>query len=168
MQMEKVDSFKEAMSNYPTGVTVVTAIDENDTPIGLTVNSFASVSLDPLLVLWSIDKRVSTYDTFTKIDQFAINILGDDQADIASLFASRHQDRFANCDWHQSEHQLPIIKDAIASLQCKTFKRVEAGDHMILIGEIIEIEVEKKLPLLYHDRKMGAFPTAFHEENRSV
>lgn len=166
--MEKVDSFKEAMANYPTGVTVVTAIDEKGTPIGLTVNSFASVSLDPLLVLWSIDKRVSTYETFTKIDRFAINILGDNQADVATLFASRHQDRFANCAWDLSEYKLPIIKDTIASLQCKTFKRVEAGDHMILIGEIIEIDVEKKLPLLYHGRKMGALPTAFHEENGGV
>lgn len=166
--MDNVDLFKRAMGNYPTGVTVVTALDKEGAPIGLTVNSFASVSLDPLLVLWSIDKRVSTYDTFKEIDQFAINILGDNQADIANLFASHHQDRFANCEWHQSAHQLPIIKDAIASLQCKTFKRVEAGDHMILIGEIIDIDVEKKSPLLYHGRKMGALPTAFHEENGGV
>lgn len=164
MQMEKVDSFKEAMANYPTGVTVVTAVDEKGTPIGLTVNSFASVSLDPLLVLWSIDKRVSTYDTFTKIDQFAINILGEQQADIATLFASRNQDRFANCAWTLSENGLPIIDGANAKLQCKTFKRVEAGDHMILIGEIIDIDVEKKSPLLYHGRKMGALPTSFHSK----
>ena len=163
--MEKVNAFKEAMANYPTGVTVVTAMDENNTPIGLTVNSFASVSLDPLLVLWSIDKRVSTHDTFNEIDQFAINILGGNQADIANLFAGSQQDRFGNCEWHQSVHQLPLIDDAIAKLQCKTFKRVEAGDHMILIGEIIDIDVEKNVPLLYHGRKMGALPTAFHEEN---
>lgn len=161
---EKTNAFKEAMANYPTGVTVVTAIDDNDNPIGLTVNSFASVSLDPLLVLWSIDKRVSTYETFKKIDQFAINLLADNQADIASLFAKSHQDRFANCDWYQSQHQLPIIKGAMASLQCKTFKQIEAGDHTILIGEIIAIDVEKKGPLVYHGRKMGALPASFHEQ----
>lgn len=160
---EKTNLFKEALANYPTGVTVVTATDENHTPIGLTVNSFASVSLDPLLVLWSIDKRVSTYETFKKIDKFAINILADNQAEIASLFASRNQDRFANCDWISSEHNLPIIKGAIALLQCRTFKQIEAGDHMILIGEIIEIDVEKNLPLVYHGRKMGALPAIFHE-----
>lgn len=75
----KVNSFKEAMANYPTGVSVVTAIDENDNPIGLTVNSFASVSVDPLLILWSIDNKVSTYEAFKKVDQFAVNILADDQ-----------------------------------------------------------------------------------------
>lgn len=168
MELEKIDLFKAAMGNYPTGVTVVTALDENDQPIGLTVNSFASVSLDPLLVLWSIDKRVSTYDTFAKIDQFAINILANDQADVAMLFASRNVDRFSNCDWTLSENHLPVIKNANATLQCKTFKHVEAGDHMILIGEIIDIDVDQKNPLLYHNRKMGALPAVFHEENGGV
>lgn len=161
---EKINAFKEAMANYPTGVTIVTATDSDGNPIGLTVNSFASVSLDPLLVLWSIDKRVSTYETFTKIDQFAINLLADNQADIASLFARSHQDRFANCDWYASQHQLPIIKGAMASLQCKTFKQIEAGDHTILIGEVIDIAVDKKGPLVYHGRKMGALPASFHEQ----
>lgn len=161
---EKINAFKEAMANYPTGVTIVTATDSDGNPIGLTVNSFASVSLDPLLVLWSIDKRVSTYETFTKIDQFAINLLADNQADIASLFARSHQDRFANCDWYPSQHQLPIIKGAMASLQCKTFKQIEAGDHTILIGEVIDIAVDKKGPLVYHGRKMGALPASFHEQ----
>ena len=161
---EKINAFKEAMANYPTGVTIVTATDSDGNPIGLTVNSFASVSLDPLLVLWSIDKRVSTYETFTKIDQFAINLLADNQADIASLFARSHQDRFANCDWYQSQHQLPIIKGAMSSLQCKTFKQIEAGDHTILIGEVIDIAVDKKGPLVYHGRKMGALPASFHEQ----
>lgn len=161
---EKVNYFKEAMANYPTGVTVVTAIDEKDTPIGLTVNSFASVSLDPLLILWSIDKRVSTYEAFKKVDTFAVNILADNQAEIASLFASRKQDRFANCEWYHSEHQLPIIKGTIATLQCRNFKQVEAGDHMILVGEVIDITVEDQTPLLYHGRKMGPLPAIFHNE----
>ncbi|QNK90453.1 flavin reductase family protein [Sporosarcina sp. resist] len=153
------------MANYPTGVTVVTAIDEEDAPIGLTVNSFASVSLDPLLILWSIDKRVSTYEAFKKVDKFAVNILADNQAEIASLFASRtsNQDRFVNCDWDLSKYKLPIIKGTMATLQCKTFKQIEAGDHTILIGEISEITVEKKRPLVYHGRKMEALPENFHE-----
>jgi len=114
----KVNSFKEAMANYPTGVSVVTAIDENDNPIGLTVNSFASVSVDPLLILWSIDNKVSTYEAFKKVDQFAVNILADDQEKIASTFARSidSHERFANSRWYQSEHHLPIIKDATATL----------------------------------------------------
>ena len=161
--LDKVNSFKEAMANYPTGVTVVTTIDEKDNPIGLTVNSFASVSLDPLLILWSIDKRVSTYESFLKVDKFAVSILADNQADIAALFASRNTDRFANCKWNLSANHLPIIHGAAATLQCNVFKRIEAGDHTIFIGEISEITVEKKSPLVYHGRKMGALPSSFHE-----
>ncbi|WP_432353804.1 flavin reductase family protein [Sporosarcina sp. A2] len=162
---DKVSSFKEAMANYPTGVTVVTTIDEEGNPIGLTVNSFASVSLDPLLILWSIDKRVSTYESFKKVDKFAVNILADNQAEIASVFASRtsNQERFEKSDWDLSKNNLPIIKRAMATLQCKTFKQIEAGDHTIIIGEISEIVVEKKSPLVYQGRKMGALPTNFHE-----
>lgn len=165
INLDKVNYFKEAMANYPTGVTVVTAIDEEGNPIGLTVNSFASVSIDPLLILWSIDKRVSTYELFKKVDKFAVNILAENQAEVASLFASRtsNQKRFSNSDWDLSEYNLPVIKGTMATLQCKTFKQIEAGDHTILIGEISEISVEKKSPLVYHGRKMGALPASFHE-----
>lgn len=160
----KVNSFKEAMANYPTGVSVVTAIDENDNPIGLTVNSFASVSLEPLLVLWSIDKRVSTYEEFKKVEQFAINILASNQKEIASLFASSNKNRFANSEWKLSQYNLPIIRGTVATLQCKTYKKVKAGDHVILIGEVSDVSLDKKTPLLYHGRKMGAFPVSFHED----
>ena len=159
---DQVNTFKAAMANYPTGVTIVTTIDNKNNPIGLTVNSFASVSLDPLLILWSIDKRVSTYHIFKKVDKFAVNILSEDQAAIASLFASRNRDRFANCEWNFSKNNLPIIKGAAAALQCETFKRVEAGDHTILIGEITDISFENNPPLLYHARKIGALPASFH------
>ncbi len=161
---EKINFFKEAMSNYPTGVNVVTTVDENREPFGLTVNSFASVSLDPLLILWSIDNTVSTFDKFMNTDTFAVNILAENQAEIASLFAGSEEGRFENCEWNYSKHDLPIISGAMASLQCKVFNKVEAGDHVILIGEIFQIDVQEKSPLLYHKRKLGAFPASFHEE----
>lgn len=164
-QSTNISLFKEAMGNYPTGVTVVTAFDENEKPIGLTVNSFASVSLDPLLVLWSIDKKVFTYETFKKIDKFAVNILAGDQKEVALLFATKNADRFGNSDWGKSAFGLPIIEGALASLQCKTFQAVEAGDHTILIGEVVDIHVEDKDPLLYHGRNIGPFPKVFHEND---
>jgi flavin reductase (DIM6/NTAB) family NADH-FMN oxidoreductase RutF len=156
-------TFKSVMGNYPTGVTVVTTIDKDGTPVGLTVNSFASVSLDPTLVLWSIDHKVSTLDIFTGADKFAIHTLAGDQGDICSLFASKGVDRFANCDWSLSEHGLPIISGAYAVLQCKSFKQIEAGDHTILIGEVIDIHHEDKEPLLYHKRKFGSIPEEFYK-----
>lgn len=161
---EQIDRFKKAMGNYPTGVTVVTAFDENNKPIGLTVNSFASVSLDPLLILWSIDNRVSTYESFLKTDKFSINILASDQSDLCTLFSSRVEDRFGQCDWKESDLNLPILSDALAVLQCKTFKKVEAGDHTIMIGEVIDITNEEKEPLLYHRRNLGAIPEEFYKK----
>ena len=88
-QSKRIESFKTAMGNYPTGVTVVTALDQQGKPMGMTVNSFASVSLDPLLVLWSIDKKAFLYEEFLKADKFVVNILAEDQSDLCNLFASR-------------------------------------------------------------------------------
>lgn len=161
---DKINKFREAMANYPTGVSVVTTTDKDNNPTGLTVNSFASVSLDPLLILWSIDNNVSTYDKFMEVDKFTVNILAENQAEIATLFASSESDRFTNCEWNFSKDNLPIISGAMTSLQCNVFNKIEAGDHIIFIGEIFDINVTKKAPLLYHNRKMGPLPAAFHEK----
>lgn len=155
--------FKEVMGNYPTGVTVVTTVDENGTPLGLTVNSFASVSIDPLLILWSIDKRVSSHDVFKNTDKFAVHVLAGDQGDICGLFATKGTDRFSNCEWQLSNQKLPVIAGAAGVLQCKTFKTIDAGDHTILIGEVVEIESNNKEPLLYHKRKFGPIPDEFYK-----
>lgn len=160
--MEKITRYRETMGNYPTGVTVVTAFDEDKKPMGLTVNSFASVSLDPLLILWSIDKRVGSYEQFLKTDKFAVNILAEDQSDLCILFSSKVEDRFSQCDWKESELNLPVLADTLATLQCKTYRQVEAGDHTILIGEVIDITNVDKGPLMYHRRKMGAIPGSFY------
>ncbi|MEK5068362.1 flavin reductase family protein [Sporosarcina sp. FSL K6-1508] len=159
---EQVASFKEAMGNYPTGVTVVTAYDADKKPMGLTVNSFASVSLEPLLILWSIDKRVSTYSDFLSTEKFSVNILAEDQSDLCTLFSSRVADRFSQCDWKESDLQLPVLSNTLAVLQCKTVQQIEAGDHTILIGEVLDIQNEGKEPLLYHRRNIGAIPESFY------
>ncbi|WP_227937702.1 flavin reductase family protein [Alkalihalobacillus deserti] len=150
------------MGNYPTGVTVVTTSDEQGVPVGLTVNSFASVSLDPLLVLWSIDHKVSSLDIFKNAGKFAVHVLAGDQQDLCKLFASKDMDRFSNCEWNSSEYGLPVVSGAFAVLQCKTFKQVEAGDHTILIGEVLDIQLDDKEAMLYHNRKFGPIPAEFH------
>jgi flavin reductase (DIM6/NTAB) family NADH-FMN oxidoreductase RutF len=161
--LDQIDRFKQAMGNYPTGVTVVTAFDENDKPMGLTVNSFASVSLEPLLVLWSINNGAGSYKDFLKTEKFAVNILASDQEDLCTLFSSRVEDRFGDCDWKKSELDLPILSDSLAVLQCKVFKKVDAGDHTIMIGEVLDIHNEEKEPLLYHRRTIGAIPETFYK-----
>ncbi|WP_210471687.1 flavin reductase family protein [Sporosarcina sp. 6E9] len=151
------------MGNYPTGVTVVTAFDENNEPMGLTVNSFASVSLEPLLILWSINNGAGSYNDFLKTDKFAVNILASDQADLCTLFSSKVEDRFGVCDWEKSELNLPVLAGSLATLQCKVYKKVDAGDHTIMIGEVLDIHNEEKEPLLYHKRTIGAIPETFYK-----
>lgn len=161
---EKQMLFKQALGNYPTGVTIVTTTDENGTPVGLTVNSFASVSLDPLMVLWSIDHKVSSLDTFTKSGKFAIHILEANQQELCMNFASKNVDRFSTCEWALSQQELPVIKGAFAVLECKTHQTIVAGDHTILIGEVTNIQVdEEKDPMLYHRRQFGPIPSSFYE-----
>jgi len=162
LKEDKQMLFKEVMGNYPTGVTIVTTIDHEGNPVGLTVNSFASVSLDPLLILWSIDHKVSTLEAFTDGESFAVHVLAGDQQELCKTFSSKNIDRFSLCNWSTSEHNLPIIDGAFAVLQCKTFNKVEAGDHTILIGEVIDIQIEKKEPMLYHRRRFSSIPTAFY------
>ncbi|MHC0038917.1 flavin reductase family protein [Pseudoneobacillus sp. C159] len=161
--MDNVSKYKELLGNYPTGVTVVTTTDEKGTPLGLTVNSFASVSINPLLILWSIDKNVSSYEPFVNSGKFAVNILAADQGDICILFATKGTDRFNNCEWELSPHKLPILSGTIGVLQCKTYQAIDAGDHTILIGEVIEIQNVNKEPLLYHKRKFGKIPSPFYQ-----
>ncbi len=160
--IDKQTLYKEVMGNYPTGVTIVTTKDGQGTPVGLTVNSFASVSLDPLMILWSIDHSVSSLDVFKNAEKFAVNILTGDQKDLCKTFASKNIDRFENCHWKSSEHDLPVISDTFAVLQCETFKTIEAGDHTILIGKVLDIDKADKDPMLYHRRNFGPIPTDFY------
>ncbi|MBP3040595.1 flavin reductase family protein [Bacillaceae bacterium Marseille-Q3522] len=150
------------MGNYPTGVTVVTTTDEEKVPVGLTVNSFASVSLDPTLILWSIDHKVSSHDVFKNADKFAVQILAADQSDLCMLFASKGTDRFGNCVWKFSDHQLPLLAGVCGILQCKNIRQIDAGDHTILIGEVFDIQKTDKEPLLYHRRNFGKIPNEFY------
>ncbi|KAB0442531.1 flavin reductase family protein [Lysinibacillus fusiformis] len=158
---DHVAAFKLALGNYPTGVTVVTACHETN-PIGLTVNSFASVSIDPLLILWSLDKKSQLHPYFMSVEKFAVNILASDQEQLCTLFASKVPDRFAQAKWSTSSLGLPILHDTAAILQCKSFQQIDAGDHTIFIGQVLDITNSQKEPLLYHRRHIGQIPKSFY------
>ena len=162
--MEKQVTFKSIMGNYPTGVCVITSTTNEGVPVGLTVNSFASVSLDPTLILWSIDKRVHSYEVFKNTKNFVVHILSSEQASICSLFATKDVDRFSNCKWKMSANNQPIIMDCAAVLECQTFKTVDAGDHLIIIGEVTDLQNNEKDPLMYHRRNFGPIPEQFYQE----
>ncbi|MEH7125122.1 flavin reductase family protein [Bacillus sp. JJ1773] len=166
---EKQDLFKQIMGSYPTGVTIVTTTNENGMPVGLTVNSFASVSLDPPMLLWSIDHGVSSLKEFTEGGKFAVHVLAAEQRELCKVFASKHEDRFSTCEWSLSENGLPIIENVVGVFECKTFKAIEAGDHTVLIGEVMDIKVEKeKDPMLYHRRVFGPIPADFYTQKTPV
>ncbi|MGG1396576.1 flavin reductase family protein [Bacillus salipaludis] len=163
------DLFKQIMGNYPTGVTIVTTTKEDGTPVGLTVNSFASVSLEPLMVLWSIDHRSSLLKEFKEGGKFAVHVLAEEQIELCKTFATKHDDRFSTCDWELSSNGLPIIDGVLGVFECKTFKDIEAGDHTVFIGEVTDLQINKeKDPMLYHLRNFGPIPKEFYQPKQTV
>lgn len=129
-------ALRDAFGTFMTGVTVVTAIDEEGQPLGFTANSFASVSLDPALLLVQISRNSVNYVKFTTAKGFAVNILSEGQKDISSTFARPVEDRFAGLDWQAGPEGSPILPDVAAWFDCTLHQVIEAGDHAILLGRV--------------------------------
>lgn len=134
--VDKIRELRDAFGSFMTGVTVVTTCTADGTPLGFTANSFASVSLDPALLLVSIAKTSSNYHHFANAPHFAINILAEGQKDVSNIFARPSEDRFANLAWSKSEYENPVIDQVSAWFDCTTYQMVDAGDHAILIGQV--------------------------------
>ena len=134
--VNNIRELRDAFGSFMTGVTVVTTSKQDGIPLGFTANSFASVSLDPALLLVSIAKTSSNYDHFAQASHFAINILAEEQKDISNTFARPSDDRFANLAWSMSPNQNPLIDQVSAWFDCTTHQIVDAGDHAILIGKV--------------------------------
>jgi flavin reductase (DIM6/NTAB) family NADH-FMN oxidoreductase RutF len=142
-------AFRQALGNYPTGVTVVTTTDVDGTPRGLTANSFTSVSLDPALVLVCLGKSTASHPVFMAATHFAVNILADDQREVSGLFASKAPDKFAQAAWHTGVTGAPLIDGSVAWFDCTVHQRVDAGDHTILIGQVQDMGQRTARPLGY-------------------
>ncbi len=127
--------YRSALASFTTGVTVVTTTDDAGQGHGLTVNSFTSVSLDPPLVLWCLGNKSDSYDLFAKTDHYAVNILAAGEADFAMRFAGKGDQQLARDEFTTLKTGAPILAQAIATFDCKVVQRVEAGDHLILIGQ---------------------------------
>jgi len=134
--VNKIRELRDAFGSFMTGVTVVTTCKDDGTPLGFTANSFASVSLDPALLLVSIAKTSSNYHHFADASHFAINILAEEQKNVSNTFARPSDDRFAQLVWSKSEYQNPLIDGVSAWFDCTTYQVVDAGDHAILIGKV--------------------------------
>ncbi|MBC3387537.1 MULTISPECIES: p-hydroxyphenylacetate 3-hydroxylase reductase component [unclassified Pseudomonas] len=143
-------AFRRALGNFATGVTVVTAATEDGRKVGVTANSFNSVSLDPPLILWSIDKRSSSHDVFEAASHFAVNVLAADQIDLSNNFARPKDDRFAEIEFEAGEGGAPVFVDCSARFHCEKFQQVDGGDHWIMIGKVVAFDDFGRSPLLYH------------------
>lgn len=130
-------AFRQLLGCFPTGVAVITTVDANGRPAGLTCNSFSSVSLEPPLVLFSLRKASKLVDTFRGAEGFAINILTQKQDGLSGRFASsKIEDKFDGVAWNGGALGLPVLQDCLASFECTTFSCHEAGDHLVFIGEV--------------------------------
>lgn len=140
---------RNAFGTFLTGVTVVTTLEENGTPRGFTVNSFTSLSLDPPMLLICIDRTAESFQVFTSQSGFAVSVLNEDQTDISSLFASKREDKFTSAPWTPSRQGYPFIDNACAVFDCERQNIVDAGDHVILIGRIVDYRYTDRIGLGY-------------------
>ena len=140
---------RDAFGCYATGVAVVTCAPKGAPAVGMTINSFTSVSLEPPLILWCLDKSAFRFPTFSEADNYAVNVLSADQRAVSQAFASTKA-RIADHETLLWETGAPILKDCLASFDCRVFDRRSAGDHLVMIGEVVRFEAAKTgQPLVY-------------------
>jgi len=143
------DEFRSAMSRFASGVTVVTTRDEAGQPSGITVSSFASLSLEPPLVLICIDKRTHIHSLLVEGRHFAVNVLAEDQEILSRRFASRDVDRFSGTGYTDGVTGVPILNDVLTAIECRVVQVCTGGDHTIFIGEVEHALVSDGKPLAY-------------------
>lgn len=152
-------AFRHALSQFPTGVTVVTAMHDGH-PIGMTANSFSSVSLQPPLVLWSVAASALSHDAFAGAGAFAIHFLGADYHHLATRFAGRGVAKFEGVAQETGVTGAPLITDLAPILECRSWARYPGGDHTILVGEVVRIVERTHEPLLFHSGQLRSIARA--------
>ncbi len=143
-------SFRNALGRFVTGVTIVTTLDGAGRPVGLTANSFNSVSLDPPMVLWSLALRSRNLPVFEAARHFAVNILASDQRALSDRFARPVADRFAGVAWRPGQSGVPVLDGVTAVFECINESRVAGGDHLVFLGRVRAFEHFDREPLIYH------------------
>ena len=145
------DDLRAALGQFATGVTIITAAPPGGAPVGLTANSFNSVSLTPPLVLWSLSAQSGSLPGFQSASHYAINVLAADQRQLAERFAKRGIDRFDGVAWRPGLSGAPIIEGAVAVFECSHHHQHREGDHLIFIGKVAHCQ-----------RRVGVAPLVFH------
>jgi flavin reductase (DIM6/NTAB) family NADH-FMN oxidoreductase RutF len=148
---------RRALAQYATGVAIVTTAAADGTPVGLTVNSFASVSLEPPLVLWSLAHKAASVDAFRDCARYLVHVLAADQVDLARRFAARGADRFAGVGWQPTDSGLPqLVPPGVAWFECGNRAQYDEGDHVILVGRVEAFVCIGGTPLVFHDSRYVA------------
>jgi flavin reductase (DIM6/NTAB) family NADH-FMN oxidoreductase RutF len=143
--------FRQAMGHFASGVTVVTTEHAGDL-YGMTVSSFASLSLNPPLIIICIDKTVPSHDAIKGAGHFVVNILEERQEHLSRRFATTTNDKFKGVAWHSGRLGLPVLDNTLAAIECRLHAILDGGDHTIFIGEVVDAEVHEGAPLLYYRR----------------
>jgi flavin reductase (DIM6/NTAB) family NADH-FMN oxidoreductase RutF len=142
--------FRSVLGHFATGVTIITAMDR-DEPVGMAANSFTSLSLDPPLILFCVAHTSSTWPRIESAGMFAVNILGEEGEALCQLFATKGADRFGATPWRVGVSGAPVLEEAIAYLDCRFEAEYPGGDHKIIVGRVLDLDVrEGARPLLFY------------------
>jgi 3-hydroxy-9,10-secoandrosta-1,3,5(10)-triene-9,17-dione monooxygenase reductase component len=142
--------FRNALGNFATGVTVITAKDLETGYVGTTASSFNSVSIDPPLVLWSLDKSARSLRAYETAEHFVVNVLAADQVSLSNEFARPDDDKFNGVEYQLNGYGVPVLAGCVAHFECSTKYLYEGGDHVIIVGEVLAFEYLERNALLFH------------------
>lgn len=143
--------FRNALGHFATGVAVITTRLDDKEPIGITVNSFSSVSLDPPIILWSLDGKSDTLPIFNAVGCFTVNVLREDHQVISDRLSKQGVHDLDGLALSVGANGCPTLADALAHFECEVYARHEAGDHIIILGKVTHFEYSQDgRPLLYH------------------
>ncbi|CAM3535221.1 FMN reductase (NADH) NtaB [Vibrio aerogenes CECT 7868] len=157
---------RDAFGSFMTGVTIVTAVSKSGEKVGFTANSFTSVSMDPPLLLVCPAKRLSSYDVFADCEHFTVSVLAEDQQHASNTFASSKGDRFSEVAWFEDQHGVPVIEGAVTYFSCASQQKIDAGDHLLLVGQVQDFKTTEKLGLGY--AKGGYFSLGMERQAEAI
>lgn len=149
--MDRIKTLRQCLGKFATGVTVVSCLDQAGRPCGITANSFSSVSLDPPLVLWNIAKVSKSLSAYLAAEHFVINILSAQQQSLARHFANSENGLFDGIEYQDSRHEVPVLSNTLAHLECRMHASHDYGDHHIIIGDVTNFELTDSEPLIFYD-----------------
>lgn len=157
MQIFDREGFRDAMSSFPSGATIVTTSDAEGRWWGFTASSFCSVSMTPPLVLACVANSAECFPVFDQAQRWNIHIVQDRHRELAIRFATRGADKFQDAGFEVDADGLPILTNASVVLRCSSYSKVEGGDHLVLIGEVEEVDIGGETPLVYFRRRFHSF-----------